>query len=40
MKIDSWVVSNIQLENLQRALDKVKEMLVQRMREELGPEKD
>jgi hypothetical protein len=40
MKIDSWVVSNIQLENLQRALDKVKEMLVQRMREELGPEKN
>lgn len=29
-----------ELENLQRALDKVKEMLVQRMREELGPEKD
>ncbi|AES99677.1 putative arogenate dehydrogenase (NADP(+)) [Medicago truncatula] len=29
-----------ELENLQRALDRVKEMLVQRMREELGPEKD
>lgn len=40
MKIDSWFVSNIQLENLQHALHKVKETLVQRKSEELSPKQD